>query len=77
MRIAWRTDRPPKEEEEYLTTLNNGRICVCRWTDRDMFDGRPGTDEWRWQPPQYTWVVAWMPLPEPYKIEDCRESDTE
>lgn len=22
-------------------------------------------------------VVAWMPLPEPYKIEDCRESDTE
>ena len=67
MRIGWRTDRPPKEEDHYLVTLDDGDMCVCKWTDRDMLTGRPGTDEWRWQPPQYTWVVAWMPLPEPYK----------
>ena len=70
MRIAWRTDRPPKEEDYYLVTLDDGDMCVCKWTDRDMLYGRPGTGEWRWQSPQYTRVVAWRLLPEPYKESD-------
>ena len=59
---------PEKEEKAYLVYLDNGHVCECRWWCLDPVFLKP-TDNWRWHlmdKPQYTKVLAWMPLPEPY-----------
>ena len=62
---------PEKEEKAYLVYLDNGHVCECRWWCLDPVFLKP-TDNWRWHlmdKPQYTKVLAWMPLPEPYDGE--------
>lgn len=62
---------PEKEEKAYLVYLDNGHVCECRWWCLDPVFLKP-TDNWRWHlmdKPQYTKVLAWMPLPEPYEEE--------
>lgn len=52
---------PDEHEETYLITNDSGYMCSCRWTC-DI------SGKWDWHfrdVPQYTKVVAWMPL-EPY-----------
>ena len=68
LRIGWRTDNPPPIEDDYLVTYDSGRMDICHWDNRDFF-GRPQNSDggYRWYPDQYRTVVAWMPLPEPYK----------
>lgn len=68
MRIAWRTDNPPEERDQYLVTYDNGCIDICRWTNENRFWSNETTN-WHWRSAQYCKVVAWMPLPEPYKAE--------
>ena len=61
---------------------NTGYQCQCRWTNNVY--GIRDSDEWGWSIfdiPQYTHVVAWMPLPKPYKEQDmipwiCADLDT-
>lgn len=63
------TTNPPKEEKSYLVWLDCGGVCECRWTDGDYLFGNP-TGVWRWNfidIPRHTKILAWMPLPEPYK----------
>lgn len=64
------TERLPKEEPNtYWVCTNNGCQCECRWTNVNHFWSYETTD-WHWNIadiPQYTEVVAWMPLPKPYK----------
>ena len=43
---------------KYLVTLERGWVCTTRFTECD------GKSWWA-----YDDVVAWMPLPEPYKAE--------
>ena len=66
------TEKLPKEEPNtYWICTHNGYQCECRWTNVNPFWNYKTTD-WHWNIadiPQYTKVVAWMPLPEPYETE--------
>ena len=51
---------------------------ICRWTNINHF-WQDLTMEWHWHwmdAPSYSKIVAWMPLPKPYKKGD-EESDAE
>ena len=59
---------PPKERNRYWVCTDTGYQCECRWTNHrfGMFE----LDEWGWSIfdiPEYTKVVAYMPLPKPYE----------
>lgn len=69
MRIKWNTGTPPLHEDYYLISDQDGNLQIAFWTDADMIWGRP-CGRWRWTGrSQFTKIVAWMPLPEPYKGE--------
>lgn len=60
---------PPLKEQTYLVQLDCGSFCQCRWTDTSPFYSYKKTD-WHWNffdIPQYTKIVAWRELPEPYE----------
>ena len=61
--------RTPKHvEESYWICTDTGYQCQCRWTN-NVF-GLGARDEWGWKLldiPQYSKVVAWQPLPTPYR----------
>ena len=59
---------PEKAEGRYWVCTNTGYQCQCRWTD-DVY-GIGSNGEWAWKIfdiPQYSHVLAWMPLPDPWK----------
>lgn len=63
---------PPKEAKIYLIQTETGYMCLCRWTN-DTTGFRNKYSEWRWHTmdkPQYSVVVAWMPLPAPYRPKE-------
>lgn len=59
--------RLPKEEKKtYWVCTDTEYQCECRWTNNRFGIGE---GEWGWSifdTPQYTKVIAWMPLPLPY-----------
>ena len=61
--------RTPKHvEESYWICTDTGYQCQCRWTN-NVF-GLGARDEWGWKLldiPQYSKVVAWQPLPTPFR----------
>lgn len=62
--------KPPKERNHYWVCTDTGYQCECRWTNNVY--GLGDSDEWGWSIfdiPHYTKVVAYMPLPEPYRME--------
>ena len=62
---------PEEERKEYWICTDTGYQCECRWTDVNHF-WTDLTTSWHWHImdiPQYTKVVAWMPLPEPWRGE--------
>lgn len=71
-RVKWISvkERLPEEKnEKYWICTDTGYQCECRWTNVNPFWSHLETD-WHWNIvdiPQYSEVVAWMPLPEPYK----------
>ena len=59
---------PPKERRSYWVCTDTGYQCECRWTNNRF--GMSELDEWGWSIfdiPQYTKVVAYMPLPTAYE----------
>ena len=59
---------PEKEKKRYWICTDTEYQCECRWTNNRF--GIAESDEWGWSIfdiPQYSHVVAWMPLPEPWK----------
>ena len=72
------TERLPEEEcKHYWICTDRGYQCECRWTNVNHFWTNLTTD-WHWNifdVPQYSHVVAWMPLPEPYKRSEDAEID--
>jgi hypothetical protein len=63
---------PPKELGTYLIqTDGEPYMCQCRWTDVNPFWTDYKTKpHWNiFDLPQYSKVVAWMSLPQPYKSE--------
>jgi len=61
---------PNKEEKSYWVCLEGGGQCQCRWTNNVYGLGANEWSKWGWKKmdlPQYSKVVAYMPLPEPYK----------
>ena len=62
---------PEDENKAYWVCTDTGYQCECRWTNVNPIWTALTTD-WHWNIfdiPQYTKVVAWMPLPEPYEGE--------
>ena len=56
----------PEEDGDYLASTDYGWVYVIRWADgwncyRELPDGEVCRDK------ELDCVVAWMPLPEPYK----------
>ena len=66
---------PKKERRTYWVCTDAETQHECRWTNNRF--GMTVSDEWGWNvfdTPQYTKVIAWMPLPEPYaerRTDDC------
>ena len=54
----------PEENGKYLVCCDDGYITKIRY-DRGYWNGSPENREWMFEN-----VVAWMPLPEPYKAEE-------
>ena len=51
------TDRLPEKDGKYLVTDMDGNVYISKfYTKRNMFDYATG-------------IIAWMPLPEPYRAE--------
>lgn len=68
--IPCRERLPEKAYGQYWVCTDTGYQCQCRWTDNVY--GLYPSGEWSWKIfdiPQYSHVVAWMPLPESYKGE--------
>ena len=64
---------PPKELDTYLIqTDGEPYMCQCRWTDVNPFWTDIKTKpHWNvFDLPQYSKVVAWMPLPKPYEPQE-------
>ena len=62
---------PDSEEKTYWVCTDTPYQCECRWTNVNPFWTNKTTD-WHWTNfdiPQFSKVVAWMPLPEPYTEE--------
>ena len=67
---------PPKELGTYLIqTDDEPYMCQCRWTDVNPFWTDLKTKpHWNiFDLPQYSEVVAWMPLPKPYEPQESEE----
>lgn len=67
---------PEEEKRLYWVCTDTGYQCQCRWTN-DIY-GLGESDRWGWKIfdiPQYQKVIAWMPLPEPYKAESEVQND--
>lgn len=61
---------PEKERKQYWVCTDTEYQCQCRWTNNRF--GLAESDTWGWSivdTPQYSKVIAWMPLPEPYREE--------
>lgn len=61
---------PKKESKSYWVCTDTKYQCECRWTNNIYGIGE--SSEWGWKIfdiPQYTKVVAWMPLPSSYQGE--------
>lgn len=66
------SERLPEETlKSYWICTDAGYQCECRWTNiNHLFTDL--TMKWHWHimdVPQYDSVVAWMPLPEPWRGE--------
>ena len=62
---------PDEVKKKYWVCTDTGYQCQCRWTN-NVF-GLVESDRWGWNifdTPQYSKVIAWMPLPEPYKEDN-------
>ena len=64
------TERLPEKEGRYLVTIESGRVVEIDWGDPDIDLTKEkvfhkwDSEMWQcWEPN----VIAWMPLPEPYK----------
>lgn len=63
---------PEEKNAVYWACNDRGYQFECRWTNANYFWPYL-KGEWHWNLfdiPQYSKVVAWMPLPEPYKEEE-------
>lgn len=59
---------PKKENKSYWVFTDTKYQCECRWTNNIYGIGE--SNDWGWKIfdiPQYTKVIAWMPLPEPWR----------
>ena len=68
---------PEEENKSYWICTDGGYQCECRWTNVNHLWTNLTTD-WHWHimdVPQYSKVVAWMPLPEPYKERRAENAD--
>lgn len=73
--MGWITDRKPEVFEDVLVTIEGGEVTVADYEIDDVFD----MEEWiALDGSVYTTnrILAWQPLPEPYKGEEmltCKE----
>ena len=56
------------ESVDVLGWIDSGEICVVSYTNENWFWAGKLAEE-KWICPQFSKVIAWMPLPAPYKEE--------
>ena len=72
--MEWITDRKPKEEGQYLVTVNSSYVTDLHYWN-GMWNAYEGSTDHAFKEGD---VTAWMELPKPYKgkeTEDGREED--
>lgn len=62
-------DNSYPNSKEYLTQWDDGRIDKTRYSNVNIFWQNEITEPY-WKGEQCSKVIAWMPLPEPYKGEE-------
>ena len=72
------SERLPEDgEKRYWVCTDTGYQCECRWTNiNHIWTGL--TTDWHWHImdiPQYSHVVAWRELPEPYEEEQDEQKN--
>lgn len=63
---------PEESEQTYWCCSETGYQFQCRWTNNMYGFGATEYSKWGWHvmdKPQYSTVIAWMPLPKPYEAE--------
>jgi hypothetical protein len=66
------SDRLPQTNESYLVTTQDGYVTTAEWDNAQSSDSWNSEPTWvfeeLWEPESSGYVIAWMPMPEPYKI---------
>lgn len=73
--VSCKDKLPPSEKKTYWVCLGNGSQCECRWTN-DIYGFGEIEDRWGWSyldKPQYSTIVAWRELPDPYTESEVAE----
>ena len=66
------SERLPKEYGEYICTMSNGYVQECGFVpsgEKGLVTGWSTCEADGFKKLDYQDVIAWMPLPEPYKAE--------
>ena len=58
-------DALPEEYEDVLGYSQEGHIYICRLNESKIFG--KGWQQWNGGDMRFDWIIAWQPLPAPYK----------
>lgn len=64
------SERLPKMKEIVLITNDKGHVRCGQYRGVGFFSKNDGRPHWNWKGNTLETVVAWMPLPKPYEVEE-------
>ena len=64
------SERLPKMKEIVLITNDKGHVRCGQYSGVGFFSKNDGRPHWNWKGNTLETVVAWMPLPKPYEVEE-------
>lgn len=64
------SERLPKMKEIVLITNDKGHVRCGQYRGVGFFSKNDERPHWNWKGNTLETVVAWMPLPKPYEVED-------
>ena len=64
------SERLPKMKEIVLITNDKGNVRCGQYRGVGFFSKNDGRPHWIWKGNTLETVVAWMPLPKPYEVEE-------
>ena len=64
------SERLPKMKEIVLITNDKGHVRCGQYRGVGFFSKNDGRPHWNWKGNTLETVVAWIPLPKPYEVEE-------